>query len=183
MVQVGAPDLIPMSLCQAAGISSDAPASRVQLVRPVEEVVNPFVDYWPVTSTRFPSAQSAMRFDAGDGGSLENAGLLALLQRGANKVIWVASSYRGLNSDYDLDAATEDTFDPDQAGVTEQLYDKFGYGYETADLFYSHNQVFAKDSLLPIVREIAALKNDGKPAVVNLSLEVLENAWVGHPRR
>jgi len=101
------------------------------------------------------------------------------LQRGARKVIMVESSYRGLNSDYNLAAASVDTFDPDKAGVTEDLYDKFGYGYANANLYYSHNQVFAKDELLPIVREIASLKKSGKPAVIRVSLEVVPNSWWG----
>merc|ERR1712048_437116 len=130
-------------------------------------------------SAEFPSSQPAAWFNAGDGGSLENSGLLALLQRGARKVIMIESSYRGLNPDYNLAAASVETFDPDEAGVTEALYDKFGYGYATANLFYSHNQVFAKDELLPIVRQIAALKKSGKPAVVSASLEVVSNSWWG----
>jgi len=178
MVDVGAPCL-SMSLCQAAGISSDSPASELQLLPGLGDLLTPKVTYWPVTSEQVPTAQAAARFDAGDGGVLENAGLLALLQRGAKKAIWVANSYRGLNSDYDLAAATAENFDPDKAGVIEQLYDKFGYGYQNKEYYYSNNQVFEKEALLPLVQQIVALKKDGQPAVIRASFEVLPNTWWG----
>merc|ERR1712048_763204 len=168
-----------MSLCQAYGISSHATASTEQLLEISGRYATPSIRYGPITSAEFPTSQPAAGFNAGDGGSLENSGLLALLQRGARKVIMVESSYRGLNSDYNLAAASVDTFDPDKAGVTEDLYDKFGYGYANQYLYYSHNQVFAKDELLPVVRQIAALKKSGKPAVVHVSLQVVSNSWWG----
>lgn len=95
------------------------------------------------------------------------------------KVIWVASAYRGLNPDYDFTAATVEGFDPDKAGVVEELYDKFGYGYATESLYYSHNQVFKKESLLPVVKTIAACKSKGKPAVLRVTLDVMQNTWWG----
>lgn len=69
-----------------------------------------------------------MSFQFGDGGSLENAGLLPLLQRGARKVVWVAASFQALNAAYDWDSATVETFDPVAAGVIDQVYVTFGSG-------------------------------------------------------
>lgn len=178
-VEVSAPKGIPMSLCQAAGISSDEAGSLLQLSAIAGRYVTPSIHYWPVTSEEFPAAQPAAWFNASDGGNLENSGLLALLQRGAKKVIMVASSYRGLNPDYDISAATVESFDPVQACVTEDLFDKFGYGYDTKNNYYSHNQVFLKEKLLHVVKEIASLKKQGRPAVVRAQLEVVENRWWG----
>lgn len=110
---------------------------------------------------------------------MENSGFLALLQRGTKKVIWVTSSYCSLNSDYDLVAATPETFDPEKAGVSVDLYDKFGYGYATKAFYYTKNQVFAKQALLPLVRQMASLKKDGKPIVLRVQLEVEQNGWWG----
>merc|ERR1712048_1226779 len=136
-------------------------------------------EVWPITSSTFPRHQKARTYSVGDGGTQDNAGLLALLQRKAEKVLWVANSYRGLKEDYDYESATPETFDPDAAGVVEQLYDKFGYGYNTKDFYYANNQVFSKALLLPLVKQLVDLKNEGKPAVIRASFEVHPNSYWG----
>jgi len=167
----------PMSLARAAGISSCAPASALQYFE--NRRLDPTDDVWPVTSTILPGPQAAQNYNMGDGGSQDNAGLLALLQRRAKKVLWIANCYRSLSTTYDYDNATPETFDPDAAGVVEQLYDKFGYGYNKKNLFYANNKVFSKDLLLPLVKQLVELKNKGKPAVVRASFDVHANSYWG----
>eukprot|EP00913_Durusdinium_trenchii_P009323 g8761.t1 len=95
-------------------------------------------------------------------------------------VIWIASSYRPLQ-DYDFEGATIDNFDPDAAGVIDQLSSLFGYGLNDQDegYFYANNQVFKKSQLLPICRKLFALKSSGKPMVLKESLDVLPNSYWG----
>jgi len=177
-VQVGFPTDGPLSLCKAAGISSAAPASTLQKFQNAAKL-DPKSEVWPVTSTTFPGPQAAQTHNLGDGGSQDNSGLLALLQRGGKKVVWIANCYRGLSTTYDYDNATVETFDPDAAGVVEQLYDKFGYGYNTSSYYYANNQVFSKNQLLPLVRRLVDLKQRGKPAIVRAHFELQANSYWG----
>mmetsp|Transcript_107116 Transcript_107116/g.301460 ORF Transcript_107116/g.301460 Transcript_107116/m.301460 type:complete len:540 (-) Transcript_107116:104-1723(-) len=176
-VQVGFPSGGPMTLARAAAISSIAPASTLQYTKGERFV--PIGEVWPVTSTILPGPQGARTYNFSDGGDQDNSGLLALLQRGASKVIWIANSYRSLSTTYDFSNATPETFDPVAASVVEQLYDKFGYGYNTDSLYYGNNQVFSQDLLLPLVKKIVALKNAGKPAVVTARYELQANSYWG----
>lgn len=57
--------------------------------------------YWPISF-----AQPEREYSFGDGGAIDNSGLLPLLQRQAKKVIWIATSYRALSSSYDFQNAS-----------------------------------------------------------------------------
>jgi len=96
-------------------------------------------------------------------------------------VIYIATSYRALSTTYDFETVTQEDFDPDAALVVDQLFSLFGYGMDdqTQGFFNSHNQVFQKAALLPIVQKIAGLKKQGKPAVIRETLEVLPNKYWG----
>uniref|UniRef100_A0A7S2NUF7 Uncharacterized protein n=1 Tax=Zooxanthella nutricula TaxID=1333877 RepID=A0A7S2NUF7_9DINO len=62
--------------------------------------------------------------------------------------------------------------------VTNQLYDKFGYGF-LAKEFYTHNQVFKREDFPGLLCELQKLIAAGKPAVVRKTLAVQANAWWG----
>jgi len=134
---------------------------------------------WPIPSPSMPGPQRAERYEFGDGGNLDTSGLLALLQRGAERVVWIASSSKSLSSSYNYTSATTETFDPAAAQVDQQLSDKFGYGKNSFSGQLMNNQVFEKSALLPLVRQLVTLKAAGRPAVVHISLEVLGNSWWG----
>ncbi|CAE7777026.1 unnamed protein product [Symbiodinium pilosum] len=169
----------PFSLPYAVGISSWAAGGALNQVRALGNLVNIRKDYWPVTSEILPHRQEAIAYQLGDGGSLDNAGVLALLQRGARKVIWICSSWTDLKSSYDWAGATAETFNPQEAGVADQVFCTFGYDSSALGFFYSHNQVFERDQCFPLCQEIKAFKNQGKPAVVHKKLAVLPNSWWG----
>merc|ERR1712187_53224 len=71
------------------------------------------------------------------------------------------------------------------------IYDRIGYGYGDYSDDYSmllamrppdylsHNQVFKKSQLLPLVKRIVDLKSRGQPAVLHAKLEVQEKKWWG----
>jgi len=178
-IRVGCPMPKPMSLAAAVGISSFAPGFAIDHFAHVGKLGNPQMVAWPIPSTSMPGPQRAERYEFGDGGNLDNSGLLALLQRGSQKVVWIASSFQSLSTSYDYDTATPETFDPAAAKVLEQLSDKFGYGKDSFSDQLTNNQVFEKRALIELVRKLVALKKAGQPAVVRFSLEVLGNAWWG----
>jgi len=169
----------PFALPYAVGISSWAAGGALNQVRILGNVLNIRRDYWPVTSDILPKRQPAISYQLGDGGSLDNAGLLALLQRGARKVIWVSNSWTSLNLSYDWDGATPETFNPQEGGVVDQVFCTFGYDSSAVGFFYANNQVFERSQCLAFCRELKDLKLRGKPVVVNKKLSVLPNAWWG----
>ena len=183
-VQVGAP-VAPFSLSDILGISSNGAAGALAQTD-FGIKANPQVLYWPVPSAKFPEQAEALTYEVGDGASTDNSGLLSLLIRGTQKVLWVASGgpmgLQRLNMTYNWkDAcAKKSTFDPIVAGVIPQVVDKFGYGSVVATpqsgLFWEHNQVFAQPSLLPLSCDLWEKVKAGEPAVVSLSEEVLAGA-------
>ncbi|CAE7438544.1 unnamed protein product [Symbiodinium sp. KB8] len=177
--KVQVPQAPPFALPRAVGISSWAMGGQFAEVRE-GKFVNSRANYWPVTSSILPGPQMAKVWEFGDGGNIDNAGILALLQRGARKVLWICSSFRALAKNYDWKSVTQATFDPIAAGVVDQVYVLFGYvdKSDTAE-FLTNNQVFEKDKLLPFMRKVVALKDAGKPAVVKEELTVQTNAWWG----
>jgi hypothetical protein len=177
---VGYPVDKPMSLAAAVGISSFDLGGKLEGSAILGKVLNPQAVAWPVLDPSIqPGPQSARRYEYGDGGELDNSGLLALLQRGARRVVWIASAYRELSTDYDYAGATPATFDPEAAKVVEQLYVNFGYPTNSLGYHYTHNQVFRKDRLLDVIRALVAMRDDGKPAVCRFNCEVLPNTWWG----
>ncbi|CAK0898703.1 unnamed protein product [Prorocentrum cordatum] len=177
---VGYPVGKPMSLAAAVGISSFAVGGVLEGSAVLGKSLNPQALDWPVLDPSVqPGPQSALRYEYGDGGIVDNSGLLALLQRGARKVVWIASSHVELSTSYDFAGATPATFDPDAADVTQQLSTLFGYPYNTLGSHQAHNQVFSKDRLLDVVRRLANLRDEGKPAVCSFNCEVLPHAWWG----
>lgn len=179
-VSVGAPP-IPFTLADAVGVSSNEPA--VDLAKSMlTSILNPTANYWPVTSEQFPSPEPGNIFQLADGGDVENAGLIPLLQRDVESAVWVANSDQILNSSYPWQAFCGDTatrtwpaFDPVAAGLADQLMDKFGYATD----FYYYNQVFEQSELLPIACEIWESEKKGKPAFLTFTSIVLRNDWWG----
>merc|ERR1711988_1862468 len=57
--------------------------------------------------------------------------------------------------------------------------DKFGYPYSSPGSYYTHNQVFAKDELPPLMCQMQQLKQAGKPVVLRSRHRVLPNSWWG----
>jgi len=180
-VEVGAPP-VPFSLSDAIGASSWEPGAK--FASSVAGLVDPRATYWPVASKQ---GCGALPYKLGDGGNLDNSGVLAMLQRRPSKVIWVASVYKTLNFSYpwkevcDCGDACFKDFDPIAAGVIDTILDKFGYGVEVSKEGYllTHNQIFEQRRVLPLACDIWRLASSGKPPVVEMTAPVLANAWWG----
>lgn len=179
-IEVGAPSL-PLTLADAVGISSMAPAAKLAGSW-FGLVADPMADYWPVTRPGWPT-QTALRYEFGDGGNIDNSGLIPLLQRGVERVIWFAASYRLLNRKYPWESACAGLikFDPVSSGVVDSFMDKFGYGekFTTDQFYYLHNQVFSRKNASKYSCELYSLVSKGDPAVISINETVLPNAWWG----
>mmetsp|Transcript_29464 Transcript_29464/g.67871 ORF Transcript_29464/g.67871 Transcript_29464/m.67871 type:complete len:555 (-) Transcript_29464:95-1759(-) len=177
-IPVGEPES-PWALPYAVGTSSWAPAGFANVIRIAGKIFNIRRKYWPVTSSILPEPQKAIEYEFGDGGLIDNAGILALLQRKAPKIIWVASAPEALSATYDWSSATVESFDPKEAGVVDMLYVLFGYPGPDTAFYYNNNQVFAKDLCLAFCQELKSLQDAGKPIVLRKKLPVMKNAWWG----
>mmetsp|Transcript_61855 Transcript_61855/g.114834 ORF Transcript_61855/g.114834 Transcript_61855/m.114834 type:complete len:553 (+) Transcript_61855:76-1734(+) len=177
-IPVGEPDA-PWALPYSVGTSSWAPAGFFNRNRKDGKILNIRRSYWPVTSSQLPQKQSAIEYEFGDGGLIDNAGILALLQRKAPKIVWVASGAFAFSTTYDWANATVETFDPKAAGVVDMLYVLFGYDVNESTSYQNNNQVFAKELCFPICQELRALQDQGKPVVLRKKLKVMQNDWWG----
>lgn len=182
----------PFSLAKAVGVSSSGVSSaltQLPLFKGTLAQLSPRVNYWPVTSRHLPGPQHARTYNLGDGGNLDNSGLLAMLQRRAERIIYV------INTDFALPLRTENpawyetTTDfcsmnsiPADIGkkLEPQLQAEFGL-WKVDDLgeFLSKNVVFKTEALAPLLCELQKLKTAGKPAVVKKTMEILANSWWG----
>jgi len=182
-VTVGAP-VRPFSLAQAIGISSMAPGSTLNDIAHVGRMSNPRAHMWPVSTGHHP----ATTYKVSDGGNIDNSGILALLQRGAKKIVWFCTSWRLVDRNFDFSTASVDDDSFIRAGVVDQLLDKFGYGVNRADYsrnltddgnMLSHNQVFERSEILPIARDLFDHIQAGTPPVLRFKSNVLKNSWWG----
>eukprot|EP00927_Polykrikos_kofoidii_P005255 TRINITY_DN12095_c0_g1_i1.p1 TRINITY_DN12095_c0_g1~~TRINITY_DN12095_c0_g1_i1.p1 ORF type:complete len:655 (+),score=98.89 TRINITY_DN12095_c0_g1_i1:57-1967(+) len=180
-VIVGAPRN-PFSLAEAVGISSSAFASVLAGLSGVGVDVDmaPKVSLWPVTPMENQRAETVV---VGDGGIMDNSGLLPVLQRKSSRIAWLINADVPLDSSIDSCKSWFETRWYPTFRVLGQLIDKFGF---TADIpvasqlvFVSHNQVFAKKDFPDVLCGLQKLKKAGRPAVYKTKLGVLPNYYWG----
>jgi len=170
--------VMPMSLARAVGISSAAFAGASSQAGETGTRLNPQGNIWPVTSLQHPGPQHAITYQLGDGGNIDYTGLMALLQRGASRVVMMVNTNAPLSRDHDLCSVKPG--DDISGLVTSSLADKFGHAFTSVKgLYWSQNQVFAKADFFPILCKLWRLVKAGKPQVVRQQLAVQANAWWG----
>lgn len=169
------------SLKKALSISSAAFASKFN--GQMGESLNPRLHYWPILpAEQQEECHTSLDYEFGDGGNMENAGVLPLLQRGASNIIWFINTDTGVSKvpDFCSEQTPHSTVADFAGKVTNQLTDKFGFGTDDASAgFLAHNQVFAQEELAPLLCNFQMLRAVGKPMVVKLAQKVLPNAEWG----
>merc|ERR1740121_281285 len=145
----------------------------------------PVVEYWPIGSGSTP----AQLFKAGDGGMIDDTGLLPMLQRGAKRVVLflfvgpgqqvdVSVNWCQLSEDIRLGRFDTRTFTA-QGRICDSLYTLFGYGYDSGNWHKAHNAVFKRSDLFEVACELKKLKDKGRPLVYERSHVVQPNAYWG----
>jgi len=169
----------PMSLAKAIGVSSHGIASAMtQLPGKLNlQKLGEIANVWPVTSRAFGLHSEAFTYVLGDGGNIDNSGLLPMLQRRADRIIWLVNTDIPLNLDVDFCAVSQLTSE-----ITDGLEDmlKANFGFVTVDSvgqFLGKNQVFKREDLAPLLCELKKLREDGAPTIVLRRLQILRNAW------
>lgn len=176
MVTVGAPSSV-FSLVDASGASSSAFAAIFEKIKGLDGLL-PEQNYWPpVASGTQPPAQL---FDFGDGGNLENYGLLPLIMRGVKKVLLFINTETPLDTYYDPKTGKAKAEDLDTSLV--QLFNipiqRSIFGGDSGP---NYNHVFPTSDFAPLIEELQALKRNLQPMVVTRTHQILANPFWGIP--
>jgi hypothetical protein len=173
-VSVGAPDVV-FEVANASGTSSSAFAAILEKIKLLDKLL-PEQNYWPpVSPVTQPATQPAAQpFDFGDGGNLENYGLLPLIMRGVKKVLLFINTETPLSLTYDPTTGTATANDLDTS-----LANLFGIPVKGGGTDYNH--VFPASDFAPLVQAMQALKRNGQPMVVSATHSILPNPYWGIP--
>eukprot|EP00439_Symbiodinium_sp_Y106_P085549 s228_g28.t3 len=172
----------PMSLAKAVGVSSAAFSAYTsqamdKLGGQRMQALIPVATLWPITSKKFPGPKAAAKFKIGDGGHMDNSGLLPALQRKVPRIVMFLNTdvKIGMKSDFCAYAPVN----AGELGSAAAWYfvDKFGLGAHVDGSFLMHNQVFRFKDLQPILCDLQTHRRAGRPAVSLRELEVLKNSW------
>ncbi len=185
------PPAQPFSLAFASGTSSaaygqvDAILAGIPQLRKYLDQLPPREQYWPVPPASSPTGPQAGMFTFGDGGSLENYGLIALLLRGVKNIVVFINASRKLSLDYDpSDPATNPPRGSDMDGGLPPLFGvQPTHRIEPAT---PNNQVFATAAFTTVVKALQSAKAAGHgssgpwgPAIAATALELVHNPWWG----
>jgi hypothetical protein len=169
-VTVGAPASV-FGLVDASGTSSSAFAAIFEKIKLLDGLL-PEQNYWPpVAGGTQPAAQI---FDFGDGGNLENYGLLPLIMRGLKKVLLFINTETPLSLSYDptTGTATENDLDSNFPAL---------FGIPVTGAGTNYNQVFPSSDYAPLVQAMQTLKRNGQPIVVTKTHTIQANPFWGIP--
>eukprot|EP00913_Durusdinium_trenchii_P030917 g28958.t1 len=173
----------PLSLAKAIGVSSAAFTAMISQALnnfggQTMQALIPVTTMWPITSRTQPGPKAAAKFKIGDGGHMDNSGLLPILQR------------------KDFCGSRRMTSPELNSAATWYFVDKFGLAAHMKGQFQMHNQaskcvvkllilagsstqVFHFADLQPMLCDLQTHRRAGRPAAALRKLEVLKNSWWG----
>ncbi len=163
----------PWGLSDASATASSAFAGEVedaQLLRPLEGFT-PHAPCWPIPASGEASSDRVAAL--GDGGVLENLGLLSMLQR------QVRAAVVFVNGEVPLDAEIDPAQAPGPEQIDPSLGPLFGWSVPVKGTATQNNQVFAQEQWSTLVSGLLAAKATGGPVAATTDLEVVDNAWWG----
>lgn len=175
-VSVGAPASV-FTLAAASATSSSAYAAILEKIKLLDGLL-PEQNYWPPMAT--PPQVPAQLFDFGDGGNLENWGVIPLLMRGVKKVVVFINSDQVIDPDYD---PAQKTYDSD---IDSEFPSLFGIPVYSHSLFSNGvepdwNHVFPTADYAGVINALKQLRKEGQPMVVQSRHVVQENPYWGLP--
>lgn len=163
----------PFGLALASGTSSAAFAAAFESYAELDGLL-PEGDYW-APSAGDGGVPMAERFLFGDGGNLENLGMIPLLQRGVRHIVVFA------NSDTPLRLTYDPSLPPSESDIDSDISTLFGFPTSSVPLTLGtpSNHVFPQADWVSLVGKLAAAKQQGAPMVVPMTHTILANAWWG----
>lgn len=179
----------PFSLTFASGTSSAAFAATNAsiaggnfLLRQYLSQGPPIAQYWPVPSTEGDRDPGHGVYTFGDGGSLDNYGLIPMLLRGVENIVVFINTERRLSLEYDPSDLANNP--PSITQLDGQLPTFFGaQPLDRNQPPMPNNQVFSARDFTSVVRALQQAKRSSRgengAAVATTTLEVLDNDWWG----
>lgn len=165
----------PFTLADTTGTSSSAYAEVLIDDFSISRF-DPKSEYFPVQpSGPLNSAQTFF----GDGGILENQGIIPLLQRGVTTIFAFINTEAKLSLDYHPNSNGEDPSNDPNGYCDTSLPALFGYSHSTWKWQYPNNQVFPTVDFPKLIAEFQNLKKQGLPLVVGTQHQVVANSSWG----
>lgn len=167
------PRATPFTLANASGTSSAAYAATLEHIKNLEGI-DPDEQYWPPVPAG-STQPAAQQFLFGDGGNLENYGIIPLLVRGVKNIVVFINTETKLSTTYDSTSA------PTSADIDMSLAALFGFPTNWAPQTPGtpDNQVFPQSDWQTLVSSMQALKNGGQAIVQSSSHQLQRNDWWG----
>merc|ERR1719483_759639 len=133
------------------------------------------MNYW----SPFDESLKQTDYLLGDGGCIENNGLIGLIARGVTNIVMFANSDHGLT--------TRDVWDPVNGGVKDEYFPDSIFTYfgiaanKTETFFYDDNQVFPRSAFTDYVHGLQDSITAGNGAVYTTKLTTVANPHWGIP--
>lgn len=143
------------TLSDVIGTSGAAPAETLDRLN-LDWLGFPEFKYWPVVKARGQSLK-AREYEFGDGGHLENLGVMPMLLRKVKRIVVFVNTKHSLNG-------------PDD--INDSIPPLFGHRFPK-------NQVFPKERYDPLVEALVAKKTADKTVMHRERYPVQENAFYG----
>jgi hypothetical protein len=173
LVQVP-PPAAPFGLVNASGTSSSAFAATFEKIKQLDGLL-PQEPYWPPMSSG--TQQAAVPFDFGDGGNLENYGLIPLLLRGVKKIVLFVNTEAPLSTSYNPSSGTATSADLDP-----NLPPLFGIPVTKGGTpAAANNQVFPSSDYATLIQALQGMKTAGNAMIQPMTHQIQANTWWGLP--
>lgn len=152
---------LPFLLSDMMGSSSAAIAALVNEVIPLVDDPFPRFSYWPISGAK----PQATMYSFGDGGILENTGVVSLLRRGYKTIFAFVNSPLEIGS----------TSDQACMGIDSQISRLFGYIPSNDDGTPQSTQVFSQLDFTSLAEGLKAAKSAKIATVYSGNFPIIEN--------
>eukprot|EP00516_Mucochytrium_quahogii_P005916 CAMPEP_0203748438 /NCGR_PEP_ID=MMETSP0098-20131031/3324_1 /ASSEMBLY_ACC=CAM_ASM_000208 /TAXON_ID=96639 /ORGANISM=" , Strain NY0313808BC1" /LENGTH=595 /DNA_ID=CAMNT_0050637185 /DNA_START=243 /DNA_END=2027 /DNA_ORIENTATION=- len=134
-------------------------------------------NYWPNLPLNATNKQPAAKNNFVDGGSIDNTGIISMLQRGVKKVIAFNNAEEVLPEMSTYNACNATRLPTAAEFDSTSILPLFGKSIPSSTGFYGNNHVFAEKDFLPLMCQLQTLDHDGHSAVAILNVTTVQNTW------
>ncbi len=156
-------------LADSIGVSSSAFAGYAELDHLIDalDVLAPQSPLWPMPP------EKAQPFALGDGGILENYGIIPLILRGVERIVVFVNTGTRLEPTFDENRPTQ------WKGIDDYLPALFGYRVVDTGTALQNNHVFEQGQLHALVDTLKAARVAGQGIIARSKLTTVANDWWG----
>lgn len=144
---------------------------------PAALFLDPQANYFPILNDN--DTPQNIQFTLGDGGLIENFGIMPLLRRKVEKIVVFINTATPLDIKYTFDPSNEADFDSSK--IDSAFTSLFGFynasvGDKASGVDYSQNQVFDNKLLTELVKTLQEQKENGKTLIAETpGISVMSN--------